>query len=204
MANPLKTQSHMDTSNPRAHDLVEATRRVGGASRVKAWGKLYLFGVVVLVALAAMACGQGTYPLDIFYEMHYQQTYKSGEPPRLLGVEGAVPVDWVPAPKSTSFNTGKHLYTVNCLQCHGAEGKGDGPVLNLMTSEYGYAPAVTADLTSTTVIDLGAAGMKPFMMSGLTVMPAFGQLLTSDEIDMVTAYVMDCLQPTSGQRPAGC
>ena len=186
----------MDTLNPPARD--RAAGRTNRPLRARTW----LFGAVVLAALAAMACGQGTYPLDIFYEMHYQQTYKSGEPPRLLGVEGAVPVDWMPAPKSTSFNTGKHLYTVNCLQCHGAEGRGDGPVLNLMINEYGYETAVTPDLTSTTVIDLGADGMKPFMMSGLgglTVMPAFGKLLTEEEIDLVTRYVMDCLQ---GQDPS--
>ena len=194
MAN-LGTAGITPDSKPPKHALT-------GVSNPRAWRKLHLFGAVVLVALSAMACGQGTYPLDIFYEMHYQQTYKSGEPPRLLGVEGAVPVDWMPVPKSTSFNTGKHLYTVNCLQCHGAEGKGDGPVLNLMINEYGYQTTITPDLTSTTVIDLGADGMKPFMMSGLTVMPAFGKLLTADEIDLVTRYVMDCLQ---GQDPsAGC
>ncbi len=199
MANPQMTKLHMHGITPESKPPERARQ---GLPNPRAWRKLHLFGAVVLVALAAMACGQGTYPLDIFYEMHYQQTYKSGEPPRLPGVEGAVPVDWVPAPKSTSFNTGKHLYEVNCLQCHGAEGRGDGPVLNLMINEYGYETAVTPDLTSTTVIDLGADGMKPFMMSGLTVMPAFGKLMTTDEIDLVTRYVMDCLQ---GQDPsAGC
>ena len=202
MANPQITKLHMDAMTPDSTSAVHNRNKASGRAARSMRGKTWLFGAVVLVALAAMACGQGTYPLDIFYEMHYQQTYKSGEPPRLLGVEGAVPVDWIPAPKSTSFNTGKHLYTVNCLQCHGAEGRGDGPVLNLMINEYGYEPAVTADLTSTTVIDLGADGMKPFMMSGLTVMPAFGKLLTEDEIDLVTRYMMDCLQ---GQDPsAGC
>ena len=162
-----------------------------------------LFGAVLLVAMAATACGQGTYPLDIFYEMHYQQTYKSGEPPRLPGVEGAVPVDWVPAPVSTSFTSGKHLFEVNCVQCHGAQGKGDGPVLTLMQEQYGYVPSVTPDLTSTTVMDLGMIGMRPFMTSGLIVMPAFGKLLTEDEIDSISEYVVGCLQ-VSGQIPADC
>ncbi len=173
--------------------------RVRRMTHIRTW----LFGAVMVAALAAMACGQGTYPLDIFYEMHYQQTYKSGEPPRLPGVEGAVPVDWIPAPKSTSFTGGKHLFEVNCLQCHGAEGKGNGPVLTLITNEYGYVPAVDPDLTSSTVMDLGMVGMKPFMQSGLTVMPAFGKLLTADEIDLIARYVQDCLQ-AEGQKPAGC
>ena len=173
--------------------------RVRRMTHIRAW----LFGAVLVAALAAMACGQGAYPLDIFYEMHYQQSYKSGEPPRLPGVEGAVPVDWIPAPKSTSFTSGKHLFEVNCLQCHGAQGKGDGPVLTLMQERYGYVPSVTPDLTSTTVMELGMIGMKPFMTSGLIVMPAFGKLLTEEEIDLISRYVVDCLQPI-GQRSTGC
>ena len=173
--------------------------RVRRMTHIRAW----LFGAVLAAALAAMACGQGTYPLDIFYEMHYQQSYKSGEPPRLPGVEGAVPVDWIPAPKSTSFTSGKHLFEVNCLQCHGAQGKGDGPVLTLMQDQYGYVPSVTPDLTSTTVMELGMIGMKPFMSSGLIVMPAFGKLLTDEEIDLISAYVVGCLQGM-GEKPTDC
>ena len=109
--------------------------------------KPYLMGFGLIVALLVVGCGQGTYPLDIFYEMHYQQTFKSHEPPRLTGPESAVPVDWVSAPKSTSFNTGEHLFNVNCAMCHGATAKGDGSVLQNMISNYGYTPAVDADLT---------------------------------------------------------
>ena len=173
--------------------------RVRRMTHIRAW----LFGAVLVTALAAMACGQGTYPLDIFYEMHYQQSYKSGEPPRLPGVEGAVPVDWIPVPKSTSFTTGKHLFEVNCQQCHGAQGKGDGPVLTLMQDQYAYVPSVTPDLTSTTVMDLGMIGMKPFMSSGLIVMPAFGKLLTDEEIDLISGYVVGCLQGM-GEKPTDC
>jgi len=59
--------------------------------------KPYLIGFALIVAFLVVGCGQGTYPLDIFYEMHYQQTFKSHEPPRMAGVESAVPVDWVAA-----------------------------------------------------------------------------------------------------------
>ena len=69
-------------------------------------------GLAIFGSLAAISCTQGTYPVDLFYEMHYQQTFKSHEPPRMAGVVGAVPVDWVPVPKSTSFNTGEHLWWI--------------------------------------------------------------------------------------------
>ena len=165
-----------------------------GASLVGA-----LFAVVLAVGM--IGCGQGTYPLDIFYEMHYSQSYKPGEPPRLAGVENAVPwtspdgpsagSGWgIPSPKSTAINTGEHLYTVNCSLCHGASGKGDGPVLNLMMEQYGYEPAVTPDLTSQVVTAMGFQGIQGMMVSGITVMPSFSKLLTTEEIEMIADYVM--------------
>jgi cytochrome c len=152
--------------------------------------KPYLMGFALIVALLVVGCGQGTYPLDIFYEMHYQQTFKSHEPPRLSGPESAVPVNWVPAPKSTSFNTGEHLFNVNCAMCHGATAKGDGRVLKKMIADYGYTPAVDPDLTSTGVMAMGTAGMMGFMKSGVVVMPNFTKLLTTDEMDLIAEYVV--------------
>ena len=55
--------------------------------------------------------------MDIFYEMHYQQTFKSQEPPSLSAPAGSVA--WYPPPQSTAFNDGRHLFTVNCSMCHG-------------------------------------------------------------------------------------
>lgn len=152
--------------------------------------KTCLLAVPLLLAVAAVGCGQGAYPLDIFYEMHYQQSYKPGEPPRPSGVVGAVPVDWLPAPKSTSFNTGQHLFNVNCSMCHGQTAKGDGPVLKKMMDQYEYKPAVTPDLTSPQVVAMGAEGMQGFMFSGVVVMPSFRKLLTSAEMDLITEYIV--------------
>ena len=165
---------------------------------------LVLLVLLSFVGLAALACGQGAYPLDIFYEMHYQQSYKSHEPPRLPGVENAVPVDWVPAPKSTSFNTGQHLYKVNCSMCHGTEGKGNGPVLEKMINNYGYEPAVTPDLTSEQVKVIGAPGIQGFMLSGLVVMPSFKKLLTAEEMRMIAEYIVRCLHAPAGEVPPDC
>ncbi|MBQ12731.1 MAG: hypothetical protein CMJ45_14420 [Planctomyces sp.] len=152
--------------------------------------KPYLMGFGLIVALLVVGCGQGTYPLDIFYEMHYQQTFKSHEPPRLMGPASAVPVDWVSAPKSTSFNTGDHLFKVNCSMCHGATGKGDGPVLQKMIADYGYAPATPPDLTDPRIKTLGIDGVKQRMIGGLVVMPSFKKLLTTEEMDLIAEYVV--------------
>ena len=107
---------------------------------LRRYQKLYLRGIALLVGLmAAAGCAQGSYPLDIFYEMHYQPSYKAHEPPRLSAPESAVA--WFPPPPATSFaNDGEHLFQVNCSMCHVAGAKGDGPVLQKMEDTYGYRP----------------------------------------------------------------
>ena len=47
--------------------------------------------LLTLVAAGCMPFGRGSYPIDIFAEMHYTQMYKSQEPPRLYPAPGAVP-----------------------------------------------------------------------------------------------------------------
>ena len=108
----------------------------------------YVFGLALLVGILALAgCSQGSYPLDIFYEMHYQDSFRAHEPPRLSAPASAVPV-YEPQ-QATSFTLdGQHLFEVNCSMCHGLDGKGKGPVLQKMIDNYGYKPAVSPDLTS--------------------------------------------------------
>lgn len=171
----------------------------GGRGRVRA----QLTGLALLAGLLAMGCAQGAYPLDIFYEMHYQPSYKAHEPPRLSAPESAVP--FFDPPAATSFNLdGQHLYEVNCSMCHGAAAQGDGEVLTRMIDTYGYTPAVPADLTALDdplMIAKDYDGVRNIVVGGLQVMPSFAKLLTEAEIDAVSRYVADCLQ---GANPAGC
>jgi cytochrome c553 len=150
----------------------------------------YVFGLALLVGiLATVGCSQGSYPLDIFYEMHYQDSFRAHEPPRLSGPASAVPV-YEPQ-QATSFTLdGEHLYQVNCSMCHGEGGKGDGSVLRKMIDNYGYTPAVSPDLTSAPVKAMGMPGVKGFMTSGLVVMPNFSKLLNDQEIEAIAEYVM--------------
>jgi azurin len=148
-----------------------------------------------LLGLVAAGCGQGAYPLDIFYEMHYQQTYKSHEPPRLSAPASSVA--WYSGPESTSFTDGRHLYMVNCSMCHGLTGQGDGPVLNTLINSYGYEPTVNPDLTSDQAKAIGPGGILGFMRSGVVVMPSFSKLLTDSEQTAIVDYVAGTLAPTS-------
>ena len=160
----------------------------------KSWGRKYLLGLALLAGIvAAVGCSQGSYPLDIFYEMHYQQSFKAHEPPRLSVPASAVA--WYPPPQATSFgNDAAHLFQVNCAMCHGEQGLGDGPVLQKMMDSYGYTPAVPADLTDPVVRAMNVAGIQSFMNAGIIIMPNFSKLLTPDEITMVSEYVVNCLQ----------
>ena len=145
-------------------------------------------------------CSQGSYPLDIFYEMHYQPSYKAHEPPRLSVPESAVA--WFPPPPATSFaNDGEHIFQVNCSMCHGPAAKGDGPVLKKMIEQYGYRPALDPDLTSPPVMGMGEDAIKGFMLGGVVVMPNFSKLLTDEEMRLVAEYVVNCLQ---GKQPQAC
>ena len=167
-----------------------AKRRISLRLPGKLRGKLkaYLLGFALLGSLAALSCTQGTYPVDIFYEMHYQQSYKSHDPPRLSSPASAVA--FFPGPKSTSFNTGEHLFVVNCSMCHGLDAKGTGPVLTKLTSTYGYTPLVTPDLTTLLPAAITAfllATERPFGPD--SVMPPFGKLLSADERQAIADYI---------------
>ena len=162
------------------------------APRMRLGGGLLLLAVVV--GMLASACGatlpgRGSYPLDIFYEMHYQQSYKSHESPRLSGVADAVA--WFPAPKSTAFDTGsgRYLFAVNCSMCHGAEGKGDGPVLIKMINTYGYQVKADPDLSGDLVASFPDAVIETFMVSGIDVMPSFSKLLGAEQRQAIIQYL---------------
>lgn len=151
--------------------------------------KAYILGFALLGSLAAISCTQGSYPVDIFYEMHYQQSYKSHEPPRLSAPASAVA--FFPPPKSTAFetNTGKHLFNVNCSMCHGLDAKGTGPVLTKLMTTYGYQVQADPDLTGSVVTSFGDSVIESFMMTGVQVMPSFSKLLSAEERQLIIDYI---------------
>jgi mono/diheme cytochrome c family protein len=90
----------------------------------------------------------GGHAVLVFTEMHYSQSYRSQEIPRLLPPEGSVPItgaevkytnidkykdNSVPIEVLSSYN-GAHaakIYEVNCQVCHGVNLDGMGPIVML-------------------------------------------------------------------------
>jgi len=165
----------------------------------RAGRKLRLAVVAVGAAIAALAllltsCYPGTYPLDVFPEMHYQPSYRPYEPPRLSAPASAVPIsgrevpptDFAaaadlrnpiqPSPEATQRAT--QLYRVNCLPCHGPEGRGNG----LVAQYYQRAQLPTPVDFASARARARADGQLFFLITnGLGNMPQFGNLLAPEE-----------------------
>ena len=155
-----------------------------GKRGLKGW----FIGIVTLFGILVIGCSQGSYPVDIFYEQHYQQSYRSHEPPRLIGVADAVA--FYPPIVSTVTNTGADLFLVNCQMCHGADAQGTGPVLVKMIENYGYEPIVSPNITNRPVSFIASrleAETRPLGPS--SVMPPFGKLLSEAERNAIAKYI---------------
>ena len=156
--------------------------------QVKRGLRRWFFGVAMLFGIVLVGCSQGSYPVDIFYEQHYQQSYRSHEPPRLIGVTDAVA--FYPPTASTVTNTGADLFRVNCQMCHGSDAKGTGPVLARIINSYGYQPIVDTNITTRPVSFIASrleAESRPLGPS--SVMPPFGKLLSENERNAIAEYV---------------
>lgn len=156
--------------------------------QVKRGLRRWFFGVAMLFGIVLVGCSQGSYPVDIFYEQHYQQSYRSHEPPRLIGVADAVA--FYPPTTSTVTNTGADLFRVNCQMCHGSDAKGTGPVLARIINSYGYQPIVDTNITTRPVSFIASrleAESRPLGPS--SVMPPFGKLLSENERNAIAEYV---------------
>ncbi len=174
--------------------------------------------VVGLFTLALAGCSRGSYPLDFFNEMHYQQSYRTQEPLTTSAPADSVPttgrevdVDISqagtlrnPLPNDAATSAlGARLYRVNCAVCHGETGQGDGPLANQL-KEAGYL-APPSNLTSQgptkgksdgelfILVTKGFAGAYG-LPEGRFVMPPFGKLLTAHERWAIVQYMRDLQQ----------
>lgn len=163
------------------------------------------------LALLAAGCSVGAYPFDVFPEMHYQPSYRAGEPPRLSPPASAVPitgkeVDYtfteaqtlaIPlAPSPSALAAGWQLYGVNCAACHGPGGRGDGP----MAARFQAAGAVPpVDYASPRVQARSAGELYWILTNGLGNMPPFGKLLASQERWLLVLLVQEVAQKGEGQ-----
>ncbi len=95
---------------------------------------------------------------------------------------------------------GAQVYDAQCAECHGPQGEGDGPLAETLDPAPRALTEVELDAEHVRTItrDGGeAVGMSP-------VMPAFDAVLDDDEIEDVTAYVMQLGQdnPAGQEQPA--
>ena len=111
-----------------------------------------LFAFAVLAPTCQSGITQrGTYPIEIFSEMHYSQAYKNQEPPRLDSVETAQKFLTPEIRNNNSKSVldmnpnfiydpkyGSELYRINCSFCHGLQGMGDGTVAPHISSEDSF------------------------------------------------------------------
>lgn len=160
-----------------------------------------LTGFAILAGLLAIGCTQGSYPVDIYYEMHYQQSYKVQEPPSLSAPADSVA--WFPPPESTAFQTGEHLYVVNCSMCHGATGQGDGPVVETLKAKYEYRPVVDPPIVTDNPVDniVLILSSETRFFGPNSVMPPFRKLLSDEEIQRIAEYIQTIPAPPPPPPP---
>ena len=90
------------------------------------------------------------------------------------GDGGAVPGfpdDSVPV----EVREGADIYRARCASCHGSAGEG-GPI---------GPPVDSPDMWD----ELGEEGVRAVIVDGAEGMPAYGDVLTDDEVDAVVAYL---------------
>lgn len=117
--------------------------------------------------------------------MEIQPSFKNMENPlpppgRSIPVEGAVSIPGMGAPENptpadeSSVARGAELFAINCSQCHGATGEGNGPVAPFLVN---YKPSnLTSDIVQSksdgsfflTISD-GLDGKMPALNENLTV-----------------------------------
>ncbi len=169
-----------------------------------------LLTAAVLLVVVAAACSPGdpgrstgSYPIDIFQEMHYNQSVKSQEPPRFLPPEGSYPIEggFIPvsaiedvdslenplAGDPVTLRRAAFLFAQNCSACHGFTANGDGPT-GVILATYGInqPPAfgegdgvVVIRKTATSELTPGKAFGS--ISGGFGAMPAFERLLTETD-----------------------
>lgn len=170
-----------------------------------------LLSMVAVAGLFASACAvqeTNTYPVEIFSEMHYAQSYGSQEPPRLQPLPGAVVFDSaggpgevldVPVNQRTEYDPARaeHLYMVNCSVCHGVSGMGNGPAAAHLTSDGSfyatesgqpYGPPPNLQDTRQRLNEQTVFGIVD---NGIVVMPRFGGLMSEEEIWQIVSYIFD-------------
>jgi len=171
-------------------------------------------GLLMLASVVTSACAvqeSNTYPVETFSEMHYSQSFRMQEAPRLAPLADAVVfasaggVDQVlsiPDKRERAYDpaVAGDLYRINCSVCHGVSGLGDGRAVRHITSSNSFyatendgtayaAPPNLVESAATRLTERDT--MVAFTTSGVGVMPAYGKLLAEEDIRDIVNYIFD-------------
>ena len=172
--------------------------------------------LVSVVVLAACEPGDplrstGSYPIDVFQEMHYNQSLKAQEPPRFSPPKESYPISGgfiAVGTKAESrdlrnpiFGTPEDIaraalvYKQNCSVCHGLTAGGNGFVGNKL-ADYGAPQPPSFD--SNRVDNLTPGEAFSSISGGFGFMPAFQGLLTEEDRWTLVAFI----DATTAERTA--
>lgn len=167
----FKIRSTPSGSVPSDEDVFQTLTRGMPGSSMPGWGALSTANRRALVA--------------------YVKTFS----PRLQQerAKEALEIPSPPAQTAEALREGKELYKdAGCVECHGAEGRGDGTSAPGLTDDWGHKIR-PADLTRPETFRGGAAAPDIYrrLMTGLsgTPMPAFGDTLEPEQAWRLVFYV---------------
>ncbi len=167
---------------------------------IRSGSRLAVLAVAVLAVFLA-GCEAGAYPLDIFPEMHYQESYRVQEPPYVAIPEGSVSTKGaehvIPQPEMTNLGNpvassagtlieGAEIYATNCTMCHGRDADGLSEVSEQFAAAGVRAPPSLLIGTAAVVSDGYLYGV---LTHGQANMPSFQKLLTPNERWVVINYL---------------
>ncbi len=170
--------------------------------------------LLMLASVSVSACAiqeTNTYPVETFSEMHYAQSHKAQEPPRLAPPADSVAFQTagdaddvlnVPDKQERDYDpaVAGNLYQVNCAVCHGVSGLGDGKAVRHITSNDSYWTTTNGspykappNLVESATNRLTEPEMMYSFVSGWNgpVMPTFGKLLSEEDIRDIVTYIFD-------------
>ena len=157
---------------------------------------MIMAAMLAVVLLAACKPGDpgrsiGAYPIDIFQEMHYNQSYKAQEPPRFMpplesyprtgGFIAVADIEDVanatsPYPvDSTTVRRAALVFAQNCSMCHGLTSEGNGTV------GIKFAIVQPPSFSSDRITSLSPGEAYASIGGGSGFMPAFEGLLSEED-----------------------
>ena len=144
-----------------------------------------LLAVITVIASIILLFAYDIMKLDFIGFMEIQPSYRPMEEPlpipaQSIPIEGPAYIAGLGAPDNpieadeVSIERGKLLYAVNCAQCHGADGSGNGPIAPFLTEKkpanlQSDATQAKSDGTLFLTITNGVPQAMPALNENLTV-----------------------------------